>query len=293
MREEFAAHTFTSLEDLPFERSLYSCMKFGCDESAKQMGYDLANQFFIAHIEAVMTGQLMIICSPYFYIPNAASVMTRHFMDRLNHISSQAGGNTASISVARRRISYVRDYGFLSEEMRRAQSAGDQIYFNKEFIDGKTLVFVDDVKITGTHEDKIVSSMRDSHLNNDVFFLYFAKYMGDRPTIEAELNFGAINNIDDYIALANQPNHRVIVRPIKYLLGQKEDVFKASLPKIPTNILLDIYGGALGEGYATVPDYSKNVQTLGRFLFTQDFLIKGNLNIMRRHEIAALTEAKA
>ncbi|MFW8643150.1 phosphoribosyltransferase family protein [Rhizobium beringeri] len=59
--------------------------------------------------------------------------------------------------------------------------AGDRFYFNQQHFEGRCLLFVDDVKITGTHKNKLVELMHEQQLKNKTFFLYFCSIHG-RPS---------------------------------------------------------------------------------------------------------------
>lgn len=258
----FAVHNFTSIDDAPFEPSEYSRLKFGCDKAAKSFGHQLANSFFNAHADKLIANSCIVIPSPYNHVENAATVMTKHFLNKINELMVEACGNHIEFMTVQRKVSYTNDYGFLSKEKRKGLIDNDTFYFNREYVKGKLLIFIDDVKITGTHEEKLIEVLEDRKLKNDAMFLYFAEYFGDQPDIEAKINFAAVKSIDDYIELTKEDNHHIIVRPIKYLLGQSVEKFNYLLASLDMNVLEKIYHGALSEGYYRIPQYQENLGTL-------------------------------
>lgn len=255
---QFAAHTFGNLESATFDPVTYSRLKFGCDNAARQYGYQLAERFFRAHADVLIANSCVVISSPYNYIPNAATVMTGHFVDKLNELLILASGRAVEYSVVHRKVSYTNDYGFLSREKRKGLIDNDSFYLNKGFVAGKLLLFVDDVRITGTHEDKLREVLLHNRVANDAFFLYFASYTGTKPDIEGELNFSYVKSIDDYLALTKEPNHHVIIRPIKYILGQTERVLRGLLPQFSDTYFYRLFYGCLAEGYYKIPSYQSN-----------------------------------
>jgi hypothetical protein len=261
--QRFAVHNFHSLESATFSPTDYSKLKFGSDHVARRFGYELATSFFAAHSDALIANQLVVISSPYNFVENAATVMTRHFVNKLNELLVNAQGRSVEYSVIHRKVSYTNDYGFLSKQKRKGLIDNDLFYLNKDFIAGKMLIFIDDVRITGTHEEKLEEILRENYITNPAFFLYYANYNGNRPDIEAAINFAAISNLNDYLNLVkSDEDHHVIIRPIKYILSQKKEVLKEVLPQFSDQFFEKVYYGCLAEGYYKIPSYQKNFQLL-------------------------------
>lgn len=258
----FAAHHFTAFDTAPFDPTVYSRLKFGSDQAARKMGYELATEFFCAHGDRLLANEVVVFASPYNYIPNAATVMTKHFIDRLNELLVFAQGKHLEYSLVHRKVSYTADYGFLSKEKRRGLIDNDTFSVNKDFIKGKLLLFIDDVRITGTHEDKLIEVLGTEGIDNEAIFLYYASYTGNQPDVEAKLNFAAVSNLDDFVALTKEPNHHVIIRPIKYLLSRTPEELKAALPGFSHDMIFDMYFGCLAEGYYKIPTYQTNFALL-------------------------------
>lgn len=258
----FAPHEFTSFDDITFSPRSYSFLKFGSNQAAKQMGYELADTFFAKHSAELMAMPSVVIPSPYNHVKNAATIMTEHFINRLNGHLVAANGTHLDYSIIHRKVSYTNDYGFLSKEKRRKLIDNDNFFINREFIKGKRLIFIDDVRITGTHEEKLVEVLQKRKIKNSAFFLYFASYSGQSPHIEAELNFAGMSGVNEFIQLMQEPDHHVIVRPIKYLLGLQDHELKEVFLNATPKFITDMYHGCLGEGYYKIPAYQKNFEML-------------------------------
>lgn len=258
------AHKFSSMDKLPFAAADYSKLKFGSDSVAHKFGKDLAYKFFVEHSAELLTQNCVVIPSPYNYVENAATVMARHFTNELNHLLVNANGAHAEWSIIHRKVSYTNDYGFLTKQKRRELIDNDLFFLNKEFLEGKTLIFVDDVCITGTHEDKLVEILDKNGLTNRTFFAYFGKYEKGEvgADIEAQLNFAGITNVGDFVELSREPDHHLIVRPIKFMLSQSTDDFATAIQAMDDSFARKMYYGCVGEGYNRIPKYQDNFQQL-------------------------------
>lgn len=257
--ERVSVHKFSSLDNLPFQAGDYSKLKFGSDAIAKKFGYELADKVFADQAPLLLANKCVVIPSPYNYVQNAASIMARHMADRLNHHLVNANGVPVEWSVIHRKVSYTNDYGFLGKEQRRALIDNDEFHFNSDFVEGKVLLFVDDVVITGTHEEKLCEIMDKAKMTNPSLFLYYGEAEKDiPPETEAGLNFAGITSLEDYTKLTHEENHHIIVRPLKFLLSQPASALGDAIVQMSPQKIKELYHGCLGEGYHRIPSYQQN-----------------------------------
>lgn len=260
------AFTFTSLKDAPFNPQVYSRLKFGSNQAAKVMGRILAESFYKAHTDRLLTEQFVVIPSPYNYVKNAATVLSEHFVDHLNYLVALGGGHALEWDIVHRKVSYINDYGFLSKEDRKALIDGDTFSINKDFWGKKNLIFIDDVNITGTHEDKLIEILDSENVENDTFFLYFAKYWGTEANTEAALNFSWVDSVPTFVQMIkSEPDAKCLVRPIKYLMSQSEVTFKVALSQLPISYVEQLFFGCIAEGYDKIEKYEANFAFLRHF----------------------------
>jgi hypothetical protein len=257
-----AVHEFWDLETSKFIPAEYSQLKFGSNAIAKKFGCELADDTFFKYADILLANSVVVIPSPYNHVENAATIMTRHFVDRLNHLLVNANGSHVEYSTIHRKISYISDYGFLNKEQRKGLIGNDSFFLNKDFYKDKLVIFVDDVRITGSHEEKLQEILGTEDIYNDRMFLYYADYRGNSPEVEAQINFAGIKDIWDYIDLSVEEGHNIIVRPIKYILSRNAADFNQLLTALPSSKREKIYSGALGEGYYKVPAYQENFNKL-------------------------------
>lgn len=256
---------FTELHDLDHNtRDQYSRMKFGCDTSAAALGRELADTIWKQYCEVLLTNECVVIPSPYNFVPNAATVMSQYVVKRLNHHLVQANGHVVGLTTIQRRVTYTMDYGKVDQNTREALLSQDQFYFNTEYLAGKFIIFVDDVKITGTHERRIEQELSRLQLPNSRMYAYFAQYLGDRPSVESHLNFSSIRSAVDYVQMLYDSANHVIVRPIKILLSCAD--LPSELSKIPLRRIEEVVDGAYGEGYHRIPAFQQNLNKLASML---------------------------
>jgi predicted amidophosphoribosyltransferase len=263
--KQFAAHEFTTLEDAPFNPEAYSRLKFGCDHSARAFARNLAHKFFNAHAPELLSNRCVIIPSPYNYVKNAATILTEYFIKYLNHLIVNVNGEPVEFDMIKRYISYTSDYGFMSKDQRKSLLNGDTFYLNSGFYEDKTLIFLDDVVISGAHEEKLKEILAANNIKNNCFFIYYAKYLGQDPSIESRLNFAAVNSLSDYVKMTSDPRHHVIVRPLKYLLSREPEELRQYIVSMDGIKIEEIYHGCIGEGYHKIPGYQENFQTIAKY----------------------------
>jgi len=256
---QFYANEFTELSTAPFSIHDYSRLKFGCDASARIMGNELAVKFFKIHGDKLLSNNVVVIPSPYNYAKNAATVMTHYFVRTLNKLLVQSNGEHVEYSTIHRKQTYTLDYGHLPKDLREKYLNNDSFYINKKFYEGKLLIFVDDVIITGTHEDKLRDILSKENMDNDVMYVYYSKYKGDRATIEHDLNFSSIKNSNDVIDIIKHDDNHVIIRPLKYLLSATELDIENLINSCSYRRLEDIYYACIGEGYHKIEQFQRNI----------------------------------
>lgn len=260
----FSSHKFDNIDNSPFAPIDYSKLKFGSKSVARNFGRKLAKDFINTHSDLILSEKLIVIPSPYNYVPNAATLMTEHFYNRLNDFSVDKCGRNIEYATIQRKVSYTADYGFLPKEKRAGLLANDSFYLNKDYMRDKTIIFIDDVKITGTHEDKLKELLEKEKLDdNGHFFLYFAEFIGDRAEIESELNFADKELCPELLVnWINLGSNELIIRPMKYLLGLSVEKFCECLQNMDEDVVEKFYYNSIAEGYHIIPSYQINFQNL-------------------------------
>lgn len=278
-----AVHKFSHLPDeWEFEQvglnpKAYSLLKFGSREAAQLFGRELAVSLFKNYSDILLSEQCVVIPSPYNYVKNAATLMTDYMYNYLNYLLVNASGNALDYSVINRKVSYTADYGFLPKEKRQALLGNDLFYVNKDYVKNKTIIFIDDVKITGTHEDKLLELVDRYELqDNTHIFAYYAQYEGDSPSIEAELNFYAFPDKSsiskDIIKSLNEGDSELLVRPVKYLMKSELTDAHDLIEEASGEVLMKLYHSCLAEGYYRIPEFQENFGKIQKYLLTCHYI---------------------
>ncbi len=113
----FAAHTFSSLTDVDFDIEEYSRVKFGSDRAARVLGVDTADRFFRVRRD-VLTGRCVVVPAPSTTVPVAATLLSRHFMNRLNALLVGEGTTPVEWTMAHRNVTYNNNYAELPKDER-------------------------------------------------------------------------------------------------------------------------------------------------------------------------------
>lgn len=259
---QFAAHVFSDINKVGFNPSDYSKLKFGSTLSAKKFGQEMAEKFFQQHKKVLESGECLVIPSAYNMLEIAATLLAKHFMRSLNVILVKHKLPIVKWTIMHRTITYFSDYAHMSKEDRKKMLGGDRFFINKEFIKGKTLLFIDDVIITGTHEEKIKEFLQTEHINNNVMFLYYIKYTGNDPKTESVLNTSGVNCPDTYVKLINEPDHQIIVRTCKFLLNGSADDLNKVLSQCGDEFVVKLHEACLLEEYHLVDRYKENMKLI-------------------------------
>ncbi len=265
----YSLHKIYSAEEFPFSPAAYSRFKFGDGRVAAQYGRTLAEGFIKAHFEATPPAeQLVVISSPYSFIPTATFAMKDHFVYTLNRWLAAHNLPVVQETKVHRTITYKDDYGALDAAQRMALIGNDSFHIDREFLLGKTLIFLDDIRITGSHERMILKMAGEYGLQNKTYLLYFAQLAnGDvHPNVENVLNYYSVESIFDLAPVVQCKTFRLNTRLVKYILHYEPTDCAQFLEEQSPEFLNGLYDNALGNGYHTIEAYAQNLQMVRTLL---------------------------
>ncbi len=256
-----ALHHFRDLTNAPFDIHEYSRMKFGSNRAAKRFGYALADDFASRFMFALET-PCVVIPAPSTTVSVAATMLAQHFRNRLNAIADRKNFPSVEWTLIHRNMTYNNNYAHLPKEERKELLAKDTIFLNREYVEGKTLLFVDDVRITGTHEEKIIDFLDNRDINNPKCFVTFAIYDGDDPAIEGRLNHVEIKDWDDLVRLSHETDFEITTRGLRLFLEAPTKDFPRLLRDLVPGVAEKFYYGAIVKGYNRHEPYTANMRLL-------------------------------
>src|SRR6185312_16334649 len=115
----YSLHKINSDTVFDFDPGSYSRFKFGDEQQAGIFGNALAEGFIEEVLKNIHIGQqIVVISSPYSFIPTATFAMKNHFVFRLNRWLAENDLPVVQETKVHRTITYKEDYGELNAEQR-------------------------------------------------------------------------------------------------------------------------------------------------------------------------------
>lgn len=269
MINRFSLYKIQEEGKIPFSPEAYSKFKFGCKDTAREFGISLADKFAWEFIlSRKIEGFIVVLSSPYCFIPTATFAMKDYFVQRLNQWLIQSGMSVVEETKIHRTITYKEDYGELSAEQRLSLIQNDGFHIDKEFIKGKTLILLDDIRITGSHERVIERMIQEYGINNERYYVYFGELvnMDINPKIENYLNYAYVKNLDDLDSIIKNENFLLNTRVVKYILNSNNEQFKTFIKHQKLKLVETIYHLAIGNSYHLIPEYQINLEYIKNLL---------------------------
>ena len=279
MSVTYSLHKVNSSNHFSFDPDDYSRFKFGDEAVAKAFGISLADGFIKHHLSANNDiQQIVVISSPYSFIPTATSAMKNYFVFQLNRWLAGHHFPVVQETKVHRTVTYKEDYGELNAEQRINLIGNDLFHIDKAFLTNKTLLFLDDIKITGSHEKMILKMAKEYDLQNEIYMLYFAELTDKtiHPNIENYLNYHHVKSIWDLDKIIKSGNFAINTRIVKYILISDFSNFQLFLLDQTSDFISYLYDMALGNGYHTIEAYSQNLSFIKEQLFTQNLKLVQN-----------------
>ncbi|MDR2533887.1 MAG: phosphoribosyltransferase family protein [Tannerellaceae bacterium] len=261
----FSLHEIHSAGEPGFIPEEYSKFKHGAMNIARRYGYALAEAFISGCFAKQYGGEpVVILPSAYSHIPTASFHMCRYFADRLNLWLFENNFPVVEETRIYRTVSYRDDYGQMTAEQRYSLICGDEFYIDKGFTEGKILILIDDIKITGTHERVIMNLLDKYNMTNHCFMLYFAELMNRDipPMIENMLNYAFVKSLSDISSIIRNETFGFNTRVVKYILNTDPDSFDSFTAGQSWEFIADLYCNAIGNEYFKFPAYRRNLGAL-------------------------------
>ena len=265
MIQTYALHSISSEQNLSFSAVDYSRFKYGDEAIAEKFGANLAAGFIKKHSQYLLQAkELVVISSPYSFIPTATFAMKNYFVFALNRWLAENNLPVVCETKVHRNITYKEDYGALDATERYRLIGKDIFQIDAVFLANKTALFIDDIKITGSHE-RMITKMLDAYtVTSDSFLLYFAELVNKNihPNIENKLNYAAVKTIHDLNKILLQGRFLFNTRVVKFLLNSEPQTFQLFMHDKPKRFKNELYDLAIGNKYHTMPVYAQNLNYL-------------------------------
>lgn len=261
----FSAYKIEDAEKFDFLPEDYSKFKYGAINIAQKFGHILADRFISECLSKTYTGNpIVVLPSAYSHIPTASYFMKCFFVDKLNAYLHENNHPVIRETKIHRTVTYREDYGEMSAEDRFKLIKGDKFYIDQEFIGDSTLLMLDDIKITGTHEQVLINMLNDYNLTNDCYMLYFAELVNKAipPRVENYLNNFFIKGLDSIDAIIENEEFTFNTRVVKYILNADATSFDTFIAKRNQKFISELYYNAIGNEYFKFASYERNLNQL-------------------------------
>ncbi|MDU1892087.1 MAG: phosphoribosyltransferase family protein [Dysgonomonas sp.] len=265
----FSGFRINSADEFGFCPEEYSKFKYGAENIARKFGYQLAERFIENCFSKTYDGiPLVVLPSAYSHIPTASFFMKKYFVDKLNNYLYSNGHPVVAETKIHRTVTYREDYGEMSAEDRYRLIKGDRFYIDKDFLEGKKLLFLDDIKITGTHERIIVNMLNGYEVTNDCYMLYFAELINKEipANIENYLNNYYVRSVDEVADIIKNEKFCFNTRVVKFILNAEPEKFDNFIRSQCEDFVTELYYNAIGNEYFKFSSYLRNLEKLKEYL---------------------------
>lgn len=231
--ESFSCYDIVGETSFPFSVSDYSRFKYGSERAAEKIGTKLAARYYRRVqtdndlLNEIKSKQIVVIPPPYDFVPTAGYAMKEYFVRHFNKCLIKDGIYPVQETKIHRTRSYNHEYGTMSSEERKKAISSDGFHIDKKFVNQKLCLFLDDIRITGAHEDRISEMIEKAELDISFQFLFFVSLKNDavNPQIEYFLNHYSVKNLSDIDAIIRHEGFLFNTRVVKFIMGASEAEF--------------------------------------------------------------------
>lgn len=253
-----ATHYIKSTKNFNFSKESYSRFKFGDSKIGENFGRDLFESFWKKYDKSLNNyKKILVFSSPYHFIPTATMSMVDSFKKLFQQKNIDYKVELRKIN---RTTTYSVDYGKLSAKERLNLISNDIFKINENICGDELLIFIDDIKITGSHEFVIKKMIDEYKIKNDCFFLYHAILENKKinPEFENYLNYGYVKNLSDLNTIINSNHFKINTRTVKFILNSTNEEFKNFINEKHYDFVKKLYINAKNNNYDKISDYKKN-----------------------------------
>jgi hypothetical protein len=265
VNNSYSLHKIIDENVCPFDANEYSWFKFGDKQYAEKFAAKLFDGFIEKYSDLLLSKkEIIILPSPYLSIPTASNFLCFYFKKFLNSFLFNNNKNASVESKIFRNQTYVTDYGNLSFDERVKLIANDTYYIDRNFINDKLCIFVDDIKITGSHEHTVNKILDQYNVKGDFVFVYFAELVNKEihPKIENHYNYFAVKSVEDIVDVVNRTNFQYNTRVIKFILNLDEEKFGFLINNISIDKRNELFHLAISNNYHQIIEYQDNIKII-------------------------------
>lgn len=263
-----ATYNISDENNFGFSAKEYSKFKFGSSKVGQLFGDELFEKLInLKESELSSYNKIYVFTSPYDFIPTATNTIFESFFDKLSkHLTSRCIVEKRKIH---RNTTYTNDYGALSKDQRMKLISNDSFNLKNDFEGNELLIFLDDIKITGSHEFVVKKTLKENKITNDVFFIYHAILDNKNidPTFENYLNYSYVKSVNEILNIYKKSDFVLNTRFTKYILQLSDNDINYFLSCIEKEGLEEIILASKGNKYNNIPEYFRNLKKIIKLHF--------------------------
>lgn len=278
MNLSYSLHKITDQHNCPFSESEYSKFKFGDSAVAEKFAEELFDGFISEHAELILShDDVVILPSPYHSIPTASNYLSFYFKTKMNTFLYENNKKALLESKIHRNQTYTTDYGNLDYNERVRLIANDTYYIDRNFINGKLCLFMDDIKITGSHEHIVKKILNQYSVEGNFIFVYYAELLNKEvhPNIENYYNYFFVKDVVSLSKIINAESFVFNTRTVKYILKLERADLLSLMALIDSSRFEQLFHLSVSNNYHTIADYKENLsyinQSINKNKITQNY----------------------
>ena len=273
----FSARQFNSRDDLSFCTEKYSRFKYGSKSIAREFGHEIGENFLASDVYQQLRQEpgfsqtpILVSSAPYKFTPTASHVLKDYFVHAFNKTYALDYSKSIEEIKIYRAHSYFDEYDLMTREARTLAITEDDFYIDKQFIKGKILFLIDDIKITGAHQTRIENLLELAGFDGQVVFLFYAELIGkEDPQIEGFLNRKAIKDLKDINEIIREDEFIFNTRVVKFILQHNPNDFKTFIEFQSHRFNETLLHYSIGNEYFNEPAFKSNIVILQSYLSQQ------------------------
>ena len=254
---------------LPFVSTEYSRFKYGDYAQAERYGSQIARllaSHFAERHASHGDEEIVVMGTPFKSVPNAAKLLADVARRELG--ASDAGFTVSGTRIYQHRLA-AGDYGRLPSAMRDARNRQKKYFFDADDFEGKHVVLIDDVRITGSIERSVLRLLEHvgwESLTVASLLRLDPESARRNPQIEDALNHASVTSLADLLPLMRRDETFVLItRAVKRILEADADELRAFLSSLDPAQRTELHRAAVDDGYDAMDAYAGSVAMLAAF----------------------------
>ncbi len=253
-----------------FDVIAYSKFKYGDGAVSDVYGKQLADVFIAAQRNMLQDGvEIAVTSASYRYVPKGATSIAFFFAKYLNEYLDLIGKPRAALIKISNDDSFTGDYASFSGEKREELMKKSALAVEGDVL-GKKLIIIDDIRITGAGERRLVNFFADKG-PSEIVLLYVAvadpAYAATNPEIESIINHSWMDSLEKLGSIMRSEHYMINARVCKYLLSYPDQItLEAFLNELPRGLVAELYDNVTNDNHATIPEYKESIALIKKVL---------------------------